>query len=134
MLVGRMIAVVCRLVGSSAAAKSGDLDGFRAEHHVHQAKTAADDARASENRAHFLGRGAGRHVVVLGDAAQQQIAHRAADHVSGVPMLLQRFAGLHRAAAHVVARDAVGFKRYDPGLRGLEQRARKNLAEKPPDH
>jgi hypothetical protein len=34
----------------------------------------------------------------------------------------------------VVACDAVRFHGYDPGLRGLEQPAGKNIAEKTPNH
>jgi hypothetical protein len=34
----------------------------------------------------------------------------------------------------VIARDAMRLERNDLGLRGLEQLARKHLAEKTPDH
>jgi hypothetical protein len=49
-------------------------------------------------------------------------------------MLLQGLAGFERAAAHMVARNAVRLERNDLGLRRLEQLARKNFAEKTPDH
>ena len=60
-----------------------------AEHDVHQAEAAADDARAPEYAAHLLRRGIGGHVEVLGLEAEQQVAHRAADHVGGVAFFLQ---------------------------------------------
>ena len=45
---------------------SGDFNGFRPHHHMHDAKTAADDAAALENRSHFFRRGIGGNVKILG--------------------------------------------------------------------
>ena len=130
-LIGRL-----PLIGAAvrAAAKGRDFDGLAAAHYVHQPKTAADDARAAENRAYLLGARAGRDVVVLRVAPEHKVAHRAADHVRGVAVLLQRFARCRRAAADAVARDAVLAEGHGFGLRGPEQSPRENLAEKTPDH
>ena len=72
MLVGHRLRRVGAFIGSAArTAKSRDLDGFGADHHVHETKAAADDARAAKHRAHLLGTRAGGDVEVLGLAPQQ---------------------------------------------------------------
>ena len=59
------------LVRRAGAAESGHLHRFRPAHHVHQAKAPPDHARAAEQPPHFLRRGIGRHVEVLGPSPEQ---------------------------------------------------------------
>ncbi len=94
-------------VGIERAAEGGDLDGFVAHHHMDDLEAAADDARAAEGVAHFLRRGVGGDVEILGLGADQQVAHGAADDVGHVAVFLQGFADAPAAAADAVAGDAV---------------------------
>ncbi len=88
-------------------AEGRHLDCFLAHDHVHQAEAAADDERAAEQRLDLLRTRVGGHVVVLGDDAEQQVAHRAADHVGGESGLGKGVADLERSRADRVAGDAV---------------------------
>ncbi len=80
---------------------------------MHDLEAAADDARAAEVTAHFLGRGVGGDVEILGLGADQQVAHGAADDVGLVAVALQRFADAPATAADAVAGDAVVGDRDD---------------------
>ena len=93
--------------GAVAAAEGGDFNRFRPHHHVHNLKAAADDAAAAEYFAHFFRTGAGGHIEIFRLDAQEQIAHRAAHHISLKPGLLQPRHHLFRRIADPVRRDAV---------------------------
>jgi len=97
-------------------------------------ETPADDARAAENAAHFLGRGVGGDVEILGRATENQVANRAADNKRGITGFLQGIAGAQGAAADALTADAVFGHGNDPRFRGLEHAARKHAAEKLGDH
>ena len=65
----------------SARARNVDTSSdFGADVHVHEPEAPADDERAAEQRLHLLRRRVGGDVEVLGLDAEQQVAHRAADH------------------------------------------------------
>ena len=93
--------------GAAAAAEGGDFNRFRPHHHVHNLKAAADDAAAAEYFAHFFGAGVGGHIEIFRLDAQEQIAHRAAHHISLKPGLLQPRHHFFRRIAYPVRRDAV---------------------------
>ncbi len=97
----------------AVGAEGGDLDGDASAHHVHDLEAPPDDARAAEQAPHLFRRGIGGDVEILGRLAQQQVAHRAADHVALEPGLRQRFAGFQRAVVELVAADAVLGQRQD---------------------
>ena len=89
------------------AAERGDLNDFPAHAHVHDAKAAADNARAAEQGVDFLGRGVGRHIKVLGVATEQQVAHSAADEIGLMVCIAQPRHDLQGAVADVLAGYAV---------------------------
>ena len=99
--------VLLASVSASAARNVETSTVSAAEHHVHQAEAPADEQRAAEQRLDLLGARVGGDVEVLGRDAEQQVAHRAADHVGGVARVAQHVAHLERAVADGVARDAV---------------------------
>jgi len=72
-------------------AKRGDFHGLIAKHDVHEFESATDDAGTAKHRANLLGCRVGGDVVVLGVAAQQQIANRAADDETLVTGTVQSF-------------------------------------------
>ena len=82
------------LVGGVLAGLRGtegrDFDDLVAKAHMHDLEAPPDDARASEQRLHLFGRRVGGDVEILGFLADQQVAHRAADHIGLVAGLLQR--------------------------------------------
>ena len=78
----RLAGLFLRLAG--VGAEGGRLDDLRAEEDVRQAEAAADDAAVAKQPPDLVGRGAGGDVEVLGLAAEQQVAHAAADQVGGV--------------------------------------------------
>jgi hypothetical protein len=116
------------------AAERGDFHHLRPAHHVHQAEAPPDHPRAPEQPAHFLGRGVGRDVEILGPAAEQQIAHRAADDEGCEAMALQRLRRAQRARADRIAADAMRAVRDDLRLRRPEQLTGEDLAQETPDH
>jgi hypothetical protein len=77
--------------------------------------------RAAEAAAHLLRRGIGGDVEVLGRHAGEQVAHRAADDIGLVAILLQGFDGAPAATADLVPLQAVlgdGDDRRLPVLAG----------------
>ena len=100
-----------------AGAEGGHLDRLRAEQHVHQLEAPADQVRAPEQAVHLVRVRIGGDVEVLGNDAEQQVAHRAADDVAGVIVRAQDLAHLERAMADGTAGDAVLVAPVDPGLR-----------------
>ena len=122
-------------LGVLAGAEGGDLDRLRSAHHVHDLEAPADDARAPERGAHLFGRGAGGDVVVLGRLADQQVAHRAADHEGLEALLLQHRAHLARGRRELLAADAVAFDGNEGGFVACSgRRALEDLAQQLADH
>ena len=80
------------------------------------------------------GRGVGGDVEVLGSAPEQQVAHGAADDERGVALALQRLRRAQGAGADRIPRDVVLAVGDDLRLRGPEQPAGEDLAEKTGDH
>ena len=78
-----------------------------AMHHVHDAKTPANDEGAAKTGFHFLGRGVGGHIKVFRLQADQQIAHCAAHDVSLKAALLQGAHHVQGAFVHQLVVDAV---------------------------
>ena len=72
--------VVVVLVARVGAERRG-LDDLRAEEHVGEPEPAADDPRVAERRLDLVRRRARRDVEVLRRAADEQVAHAAADEV-----------------------------------------------------
>ncbi len=137
----RRLLVAADLVGRGRVeqrTEGRDLDHLvlaaTAEDHMHDAEAPADDERAAEQRLHLLRRRIGGDVEVLRTQTQQQVAHRAADHVGLVPGLLQRADDAHRRFVEQTLVDAV-FGRAD--LHALAERHRGlaggRLAEQPVD-
>jgi hypothetical protein len=89
-----LILDACTGTGINGGATEGrHLDHVAAAQYVDDFETPADHPRTAENTAHFLGRGIGGDVEILGIAAENQVAHRAADDKRGVTRFLQRIAG-----------------------------------------
>ena len=61
-----------------ATAIGGDFNGFRPRHHMHDAKTATNDAAAFENSPHFFWGRIGGNVKILGRQTHHQVAHTTA--------------------------------------------------------
>jgi hypothetical protein len=76
-------------------------------HDMHQPETATNDARASENLAHFLRCGIRGDVKVLGLQSQYQVTCRAANYESRVSGFLKARGNVERAFIDVVASDAM---------------------------
>ena len=76
--------------GAGQGTEGRDFDDLVAKAHMHDLEAPPDDARASEQRLHLFGRRVGGDVEILGFLADQQVAHRAADHIGLVAGLLQR--------------------------------------------
>ena len=105
-----------RILGLDHAAEGGHLDHLLAEHHMHQLEAPPDDARTAEHAAHLLRRGIGRHIEILGDTIQQQIAHRTAHHIGLIACRLQPVGDFQRAVADLLARHAMQFERDHLGI------------------
>ena len=121
--------VVLALAGNLVGAEGGNLDSFRTAHDVHDLKPAANDARAAEAGAHFVGSGVGGHVVILGRPAQQQVAHRAADDKGTESRRLQFRDRAQGAGADLLLADTVpGFRNDDRPGRGFAARLAFGLA------
>ena len=91
------------LIIDATATEGGDLDGFRPHHHVHDAKTPADDARAAEQMMHLLRRGIGGDVKIFGRNIQQQVAHGSPYHKGRETGFLQSGSHLERSIAELIA-------------------------------
>src|SRR6185312_1048317 len=132
-VVGEHAAMLVRMLGVGLArevgAEGGDLHGLRAAQHVHDLEAPADDARTAEGRTHFLRRGAGSDVEVLGLAAEEEVAHGAPDHERSMPRALQLLARAPRAAADVLAPDLVLVRPVDRRPRILVGRAARTAEE-----
>jgi hypothetical protein len=89
------------------APKGGDLDNLRAEAHVSEPESPANEPRASKQALDLLGLGVGHDVEVLGFAAKQQIPDAAAHEVGFEARLLQCVENLEGAATDVGPRDRV---------------------------
>ena len=79
--------------------ESGYFDRLRAQHHVHEAKTPADDEGAAKERFHLLRPRVRGDVEVLRLDAEEEIPHCAADDVT-------RESGLAQGRAHLRSRRA----------------------------
>ena len=99
--------------------EGGDFNRFVAKHHVHQAKAAADDARAAEDATHLFGRRIGGDIVVFGVFTQQQITHRATDDKRLIARLLQTFADRNGGVRKIIALNAMFGLRINAPLAGL---------------
>src|SRR5262249_28371175 len=110
-----------------AAAERRDLDDFLAEDDVGEAEAAPDQAAVAEQLADFLGCGAGRDVEVLRVAAEQQVAHRAADEAGAEAGFVQAIEDAQRAAGNVLSRDLVLVTRNDAQVRGHRRGGRDRL-------
>src|SRR3546814_10540641 len=98
----------------TVAAECRHLDDLRTEHHMCQAKAAADQAAVAEQLLYLIGRGVGGHVEILRPQSQQQVAHRAADQVGGVAGLIEAVQHAQRRLADVPAGNDVLVARNDP--------------------
>ena len=103
-------------VDGGVAAEGGHFQQVLAEHHVHDLEAAADDEGAPEQLFHLFGRGVGGDVEVFRLHAQQQVAHRAADHEGLEAGFLQGLGDAHRVGGHELRIDAVLFGAEDHGL------------------
>ncbi|EGD09045.1 hypothetical protein XVE_2677 [Xanthomonas vesicatoria ATCC 35937] len=74
---------------------------------MRQTKTAADQAAIAEQRFDFFRRGTGGDVEILGVAADQQIADRAADQIGAKAGFAQAVQHAQRVGADVLARNGV---------------------------
>ncbi len=106
---------VIRLAGRIGA-EGGDLDHLLAEHDVRQPEAAPDDPAVAEGAADLLGAGVGRHVEVLGDAPQQQVADASTRQIGGVTGLAQAVENFEGLGADVLAADGVLFAGNDGRL------------------
>ena len=88
------------------AAEGGDLQRFGADHHMHDLEAAADDAGGGR-RAHLFRRCVGGDIEILRFFADEQVAHRAADHIGLVALVPQCFAGASGGAGELFAAHAV---------------------------
>ncbi len=85
----------------AGAAKRRDFDDLAAEHDVRKSKAAADQTAVAEQAAHLLGRRVGRDVEILRVAAEQEIAHCAADQKRLITGLVQPVQHAQRAVGDV---------------------------------
>src|SRR5690606_14431625 len=85
------------------AAESSDFDYFAANTHVHYLKAAADNPRATKNTSYLLGSGAGSHIEILRQAAQEQIAHTTTDQIGFVIRFLKLLDNLQGRRTNVFA-------------------------------
>ena len=116
-VVAQHAAVLVRFT-AGAGAKGRNLHRFLAEHDMDDLEAAADQARAAEQTVHLLRIGVGGDIKVLGCDPEQQVAHRAADHIGLVALGLQRLADLAGTAAEALGFYAVAFEREDFRLVG----------------
>jgi hypothetical protein len=122
-VVAQQAAALVRLPIAAAVvavgAERGDLDDLAAEHDVRESEAAADQAAVAELLAHLLGRRIGGDVEVLGMAADEDVAHRAADEECAEAGFAQPVQHTQRVRADLAARDVVRFARDDARLDGL---------------
>ena len=88
-------------------AEGRDLDDLPAHAHVREPEPAPDQAAASEQLAHGVGRRGGRDVEVLRLQAQQEIAHTSTDEVGAMTRVGQRLQNPEGAPTDIGFGDAV---------------------------
>lgn len=103
---GKTFALDFHAVGV-AGPKCRDLDDFAAHGHVHNTKTAADDACIAEFGLDLLRRGIRGHIEILGLYAQQQVPDGATDNESFIPGIIERVEYAQAARADMFAGNAV---------------------------
>ncbi len=79
------------------------FDDFSPVLHMHQLKTAANDARITKLGAHLFGGGVGGHVEIFGCDAKQQITDAATDQIGLIARALEAFHHLDGMTANVLA-------------------------------
>ena len=97
----------------AVGAEGGDFDDLAAEHHVCQAEPAADQPAVAEQRLDLFRGGVGGDVEILGMAADQQVADRAADQVGVEPAIAKAIEHAQRVRTDVLARNRVSIARDD---------------------
>ena len=102
--------------GLHLPAERGDLDDLLPELDVREPEAAADDPAVAEELLDLIGMRRRADVEILGPAAEQQIAHAAADEVGDVIGLAQPVEDLQGIGVDVAARERVLCARDDPGL------------------
>ena len=111
------------------SAEGRHLDHFvfatSAVHHMNNAKTLANDERASEQALDFFGGGVGGHIKIFGAQPQNQIAHSATHDVGFKTSLLQRLHDFGSTPVHMARVDAVHM---DAGFNPLAQRLSRGFA------
>ena len=95
-------------------AERRDLDDLATEDDMSDAKTTPDQARIAKQVAHLLGRRARRDVEILRVATHEQVAHRAADQITGVTGIAQAVQHAQCVRADVLARDRMRVARNRP--------------------
>jgi hypothetical protein len=95
-------------------AEGRDLDDFLAELDMGQPKSAADDPAVPEQLLDLIRMRGRADVEVLGSAAEQEVAHAAADQVSNVVRLTQPIQNFEGVRVDVTARERVLRARDDP--------------------
>ena len=83
------------------------LDDLLAEAHVRQTEAAADEEAVAERPLHLVRGRVRADIEILRRAAQQQIAHAAADEIGRIPQLGQTVEDLERVRVDVLAGNAV---------------------------
>src|SRR5690606_34299840 len=99
-------------------AERGYLDDLAAETHVYQPEAPADQPAVAEQGLDFLRQRVGGDVEVLGFAAEQQVAHAAADQVGLVARAVQPVQDLERVRGDLRAGNGV-FRSRNDGRSGL---------------
>ncbi len=107
-------------------AKRGNLDDFRTEAHVREAKSPADQPAVAKQRLDLLRRRVGRNIEVLGVQFEHGVAHAAAHEEGLVARLVQSVQNLECAVGKLSPRDVVIRPRdyswfFGPVLRVLGQ-------------
>jgi hypothetical protein len=115
-VVGKQPSVlVGRVVAGLARAEGRHFDGLGPASTFTSRKRRPMMKARAEQRLHLLGSGVGGDVEVLGRDAEQQVAHRTADHERLVPRLLQLADHVLRAARNCVRRTECAAGPYTRG-------------------
>ena len=102
-----------QLRGRQLTTERGDLDRLGAEAHMRKPEAAADDPAVPEQLFHLVGMRAGADIEVLRPAAEEQVAHAAADQVRGVVTLVKAIQNFQRIRIDLFAGDRVPGARHD---------------------
>jgi len=100
------------------AAEGCGLDQLLSAHDMDQPEPAADDPGSPEQRRSLFRGRIGGDIEILGRAAEQQVAHRTADHERLVAMVLQCRGDPKRTGADAFPADAVPLARDHLGIPG----------------